>query len=108
MKKMVCLLAAASVLLSSCTWVKLSPGGEKVRVLSATEVASCKLLGDTNVSLLTRVGAVNRNEEKVQKELHALARNSAADMGGDTVVPASEIVDGKQRYSVYQCIGAAQ
>lgn len=95
----------SAVLLAGCAWVKLTPGGEKVRVLSASEVNSCRYIGDTTVSLMARVGAVKRNEEKVQKELEALARNSGADMGGDTVVAAAEPEDGKQRYAVYQCIG---
>ena len=109
MNKMLWLLAMmSSIVLGGCTWVKVSPSGEKVRVLSPTEVRSCKLIGDTQVSLLARVGAVNRNEEKVQQELYTLARNSAADMGGDTVVPASEVQEGKQRYTVYKCIGGTQ
>lgn len=109
MNRMPWLLAiVSSIMLGGCTWVKVSPGGEKVRVLSPTEVANCNLIGDTQVSLLARVGAVNRNEEKVQQELYALARNSAADMGGDTVVPASEVHEGKQRYTVYKCIGTTQ
>lgn len=108
MKKTAWLLLASSIFVGGCTWVKLNPGGEKVRVLSAGEVTSCELIGDTNVSLMARVGAVKRNEEKVQKELYALARNSAADMGGDTVVPASEIADGKQRFFVYKCVGVTQ
>lgn len=97
---------AVTISLGGCAWVKLTPGGEKVRVLSAAEVASCRHVGDTNVSLLARLGAVKRNEEKVQDELDALARNSAADMGGDTVVAMSEVTDGKQRYAVYKCVGA--
>jgi hypothetical protein len=36
--------------------------------------------------------------------MQALARNSAADMGGDTVVPVSEIQDGKQTFEVYKCV----
>lgn len=108
MKSKAWLLVMTGIVIGGCTWVKLTPGGEKVRVLSPAEVTSCNLIGDTNVALLARIGAVNRNEEKVQKELNALARNSAADMGGDTVVPASEVNDGKQRYSVYKCVGATQ
>lgn len=109
MNRMPWLLAmVSSIMLGGCTWVKVSPGGEKVRVLSPTEVTNCNLIGDTQVSLLARVGAVNRNEEKVQQELYALARNSAADMGGDTVVPISEVHEGKQRYTVYKCIGVTR
>ncbi|MDH4325133.1 MAG: DUF4156 domain-containing protein [Betaproteobacteria bacterium] len=31
-------------------------------------------------------------------------RNAAADMGADTIVPASNIVDGRQTFDVYRCL----
>ena len=45
-----------------------------------------------------------RGEEKVKKELEALARNSAANMDGDTVVPITDIEDGKRTFAVYRCV----
>ena len=90
--------------ISACSWVKLTPGGEKVRVLDAGEVTTCKELGNTTVSLLAKVAGINRNEEQVTKEL-SLLRNAAADMGGDTVVPVSGVKEGKRSYKVYKCIG---
>ena len=90
-------------LLTACTWVKLTPGGEKVRVLSVSEVGSCTKKGKTTVSLKADIAGFERNREKVQKELEALARNSAIDLNGDTVVPASEIENGKQVFDVYRC-----
>ncbi len=92
-------------LLTGCAWVKLTPEGEKVRVLSAQEVASCKKKGETTVSLRDKVAGIGRNKDKVKAELEMLARNAAPDLDGDTVVPASEIVDGKQTFDVYRCIG---
>ena len=97
----------ASLLLTACTWVKLDTAGEKVRVLSAEEASGCKELGKTNVMLRATVAGIERNEEKVKKELETLARNSAGGMGGDTVVPASEIEDGKQTFAVYRCVPSA-
>ena len=91
--------------ISACTWVKLTPGGEKVRVLDVGEVSTCKELGNTTVSLLAKVAGINRSEEQVTKELSLLARNTAADMGGDTVVPISPVEEGKRSYKVYKCIG---
>ena len=90
--------------LSGCTWVKLTPSGEKARVLSAAEVTSCKRTGQTTVSLKSQIAGVDRNKEKVQTELNTLARNAAADLKGDTVVPVSEPKDGKQVFDVYRCI----
>lgn len=93
-----------TVLIASCSWVKLTPEGEKVRVLSMNEVSSCKKLGKTTTNLKDKIAGIKRNEKKVQKEMQALARNSAADMGGDTVVPVSEIQEGKQTFEVYKCV----
>lgn len=90
--------------LTACTWVELTPEGEKVRVLSQGEVQSCKKIGKTTVSLMSEIAGIERNKEKVKKELEALARNTAIDLKGDTVVPASEIIDGKQVFDVYRCI----
>jgi hypothetical protein len=91
--------------ISACAWVKLTQGGEKVRVLDADEVSTCKELGNTTVSLMAKVAGVNRDEKEVSKELSYLARNAAADMRGDTIVPISAIKDGKRTYKVYKCIG---
>jgi hypothetical protein len=98
------LLLLSTVLVTSCSWVKLTPEGEKVRVLSMDEVSSCKKLGKTTTNLKDKIAGMKRNEKKVQKEMQALARNSAADMGGDTVVPVSEIQEGKQTFEVYKCV----
>ncbi|MHB8810972.1 MAG: DUF4156 domain-containing protein [Desulfobulbaceae bacterium] len=91
-------------LVSGCTWVKPTPGGEHVRVASSpAEVAGCEQLGKTTVSLLDRVGAIKRGQEKVEDELFILGRNSAAEMGGDTILPVSDIFQGERRFAVYRC-----
>ena len=90
--------------LQACTWVKPTEEGEKVRVLSAAEVSTCQKKGTTAVSLKADIVGFDRNKEKVSKELAMLARNSAATLGGDTVVPASDIKQGKQDFAVYKCI----
>jgi len=97
--------AALCLSLGACAWVALTPAGEKVRVLEASEVASCEELGNTTVSLLAKVAGINRNEEQVAKELSMLARNAGADMGGDTIVAISPVKEGKRSYAVYKCIG---
>ena len=93
-----------TISLQACTWVKVTPAGEKVRVLSAKEVGSCKELGITRNSLKDKIAGVNRKKDKVKKELETLAKNTAADMGGDTIVPKTEIEDGRQVFTVYKCI----
>ena len=102
------LIAMLCLAIGACSWVTLTPGGEKVRVLTAAEVETCQELGKTTVSLAAKVAGIKRNESQVEKELAMLARNAAADMGGDTVVAVSEVKEGKRRYTVYKCVGHAE
>ncbi|WP_127478680.1 DUF4156 domain-containing protein [Sulfurivermis fontis] len=97
-------MAALVLALSACTWVEPTAQGEKVRVLSAEEVTKCKKVGQTTVSLLAKLAGIERNPQKVQEELNILARNSAVELDGDTVVPISAVEDGKQTFAVYRCV----
>ena len=91
-------------LITGCTWVKPTPSGEQVRVASnQSEVADCKKLGNTTVNLLDKIGYFKRDPEQVEKELFILGRNSAAEMGGDTILPVSEIYQGERSFDVYRC-----
>ncbi len=101
LNKITLLLVVA--LLSGCTWVTLNPQGEQVLVASMEEVAGCKRVGKTTVSTLAKLVGLNRHEKSMEDELNKLARNSAADMGGDTVVPISPVEDGTQVFGVYRC-----
>jgi len=96
-------IIAATLLLSSCSGLKLTTGGEKVRVLDPSEITSCRKLGKTNNAVTARV-VVERPEEAIAKELLILARNSAAGMGGDTIVPLTIIENGQQTFEVYKCV----
>lgn len=102
MKTKTCVLAAA-ILLSACSTLKLTEGGEKIRLLEPTEVTSCKNLGRTNTSVTSKV-VFDRPEDSVAKELLIVARNSAANMGGDTIVPLTVIENGQQTFVVYKCV----
>ena len=102
MKKITCLLSAA-FLLSACSTLKLTEGGEKVRVLDPKEVSSCKNLGRTNTSVTAKF-IFERPADAVAKELVKVARNSAARMGGDTIVPLTVVEAGQQTFEVYKCV----
>ncbi|MDX8403633.1 MAG: DUF4156 domain-containing protein [Mariprofundaceae bacterium] len=101
--KIMVLIVMLPAIMTACTWVKESPSAEKVRLLEARQVEDCKKLGKTTTSVLAKVGFVARNEETVTEELATLARNSAADMGGNAIVPVSKVVDGEQSFAVYHC-----
>jgi hypothetical protein len=94
----------AGIWLTSCTWVELKPQADKVRILSAREVARCKELGRITANTTAKVGFIERGSATVQDEVNRLARNNAADMDGDTLVPASTLIDGEQMFKVYRCI----
>lgn len=102
MKPILCVIGA-TLLVSGCATLKLSEGGEKVRVLDPAEVSSCKNLGRTNASVTARV-VFDRPADAVAEELETVARNSAASMGGDTIVPLTVIEEGKQTFVVYKCV----
>jgi hypothetical protein len=90
---------------TSCSWVPLSRQGDNVRVVSPSEVQGCKNLGQTKVSVRDYIlDGIKRDEHKVAKELTILGRNSAAEMSGDTMIPASEIVNGSQAFDVFRCM----
>jgi hypothetical protein len=102
MNKIIC-IASAALMLSACSSLKLTEDGEKVRVLDPAEVSSCKNLGRTNTSVTDRV-IFERPADSVAEELQIVARNSAARMGGDTIVPLTVIEEGQQTFEVYKCI----
>jgi hypothetical protein len=97
------LVIIASLILASCTWVKLSPEGEKISIRTLDQVSDCIKIGKTRAMLKDKIAGVHRNKEKVQKELETLARNTAATMDADTIVPASEIENGEQEFTVFKC-----
>ena len=59
-------------------------------------------LGTVNTKVVNKV-VFSRDMEKVAGELADLARNETALMGGDTIIPISEIIEGRRSFGVYQC-----
>ncbi|MCG5495668.1 DUF4156 domain-containing protein [Ectothiorhodospira variabilis] len=97
-------LVGAALLSTGCTFVKLTPEAQETRVVPADRVADCERLGSTTASMAERIGFLKRPPERIEQELEHAARNAAADMGGDTVVPRDEIIDGRRTYDVYRCL----
>ena len=105
MKKIV-VVVCVGFILSSCTWVRVTSQGEGVRLVqSVRAVEQCKKLGKVSTKVESKV-VFSRDSEKVAGELEDLARNEAALMRGDTIVPISEINDGRRSFGVYQCFPA--
>jgi len=102
-KRVVWILIAAG-LLSACSFVDLTKEGGNVRLIEKGEVSRCKYLGQITASVTDHVGVFGRKEESVQENVNTLARNSAAELGGDTIKAADNLKDGKQRFDVYRCM----
>ncbi|KAA2284738.1 DUF4156 domain-containing protein [Arenimonas fontis] len=95
-------------LLGACTWVKMAPGAENVRVVRAgQDMSACERRGEIAVSVKDRLGPYERNDIRVRDELEVLARNEAPGLGADTVQPKAEPRDGEQRFLAFRC-GAAR
>lgn len=93
----------AAVELTACSWVDLTPEGRGVEVLKTEQAAGCRQVGTTNVMVVDRIAGLPRSYGKMHDELERLARNSAPDLGGNAVVPISDIREGRQRYAVFDC-----
>lgn len=92
-----------TVALTGCTWVKLTSEGEAVRVMSSADPA-CEKVGSTKSIGKSEVASIDRNQEKVATELETLARNHAAGMGGNAIVPAGPVTaEGERTFTVYKC-----
>jgi hypothetical protein len=98
------ILAAFTLALSACTFVKMGPGADKVRVLRADQdTSACTSRGEIAVSVKDRLGPYQRDEIRVIDELETLARNEAPGLGADTVQPLAPPQDGEQRWRAWRC-----
>jgi hypothetical protein len=96
-------LGAAVLLLGACAWVRPEPGAEGIALLPEARVQDCERLGSVEVSVVERILGMDRHDEQVESDLANLARNHAAEQGGDTIAPLGPVRDGKRRFGVYRC-----
>lgn len=90
--------------LAACSWgIKLDSAGRDVRVAWQDDVSQCRLIGAITVSVLGKVGPVDRNALKVGDELEVMARNQAGSMQADTIKPIDKPRNGEQNWNAYAC-----
>ena len=100
-------LATALVLVSGCTWVKMAPGANAVRVIGAGgPPAGCTKQGEVAVSVKDSVAFYERNNLRVREELETLARNEAPGLEADVIQPLGSPLSGEQRFGAWHCGGA--
>lgn len=78
-------------------------GVDKVSLADVNQVGGCSLKGKRIVSVLAKVGFINRNAEDVEANLYQMARNAAVDVGADTVVKGESQEFGKRTFEMYKC-----
>ena len=89
--------------LTACTWVEPTEEGSRVLLAEASDIENCKPVGARNTSVKHAVGIYTRSEQKVTEELVTLARNRAAEMGGDTIVARGPASEGSMSFDIYKC-----
>jgi hypothetical protein len=90
--------------LTACSWgIKLDAGGKDVRVAWNDDVSACRPAGTISVSVLDKVGPIDRNGLKISDELEVMARNQAASLPADTIKAVDKPHDGEQNWNAYVC-----
>ncbi|SFN33085.1 DUF4156 domain-containing protein [Dokdonella immobilis] len=90
--------------LAACSWgIKLDSAGKNVRVAWNDDVSGCRDMGKITVSVLDKVGPVDRSAIKINDELEVMARNEAAGLQADTIRPLGEARNGEQSWAAYAC-----
>lgn len=103
-KRNAILAATITAVIGGCSFVKLDPDAEEVLVLDAERTKDCERLGQTRVSVATDIGFIKRGQPAIRENLATLARNSAAEMGGDTITAETEVSDGKRTFGIFDCV----
>ena len=96
------LITILAVAGSACSFVKVSDAGASVTQASAPDVINCKNLGVIESNTRAKV-LFKRNSATVRQELIDLARDQAAGMGANAIVPLGEPVEGRQKFTAYRC-----
>jgi hypothetical protein len=87
----------------SSTLIGERPGSDRVSLADASQVGSCKSMGKTVVSVLAKIGFIDRAPEAVEDNLYQLARNNAVDAGADTLVKGESNKFGQRTFEMYKC-----
>lgn len=101
------ILLVAIGMMSACTFVKMGPGGDAIKVAPmGRDMGDCKKLYEITVSVKDRLGPYERDTLRVRDELEVLARNEAPSLKADTVQAIGPVNDGTQKWNAFRCNGS--
>ena len=89
--------------ISACTWIEPTKESLNVILVKSGNVSSCQKVGTTNATVTHKIGLLTRDEEAVTEDLILVAKNSAAKLGGDSIVAKGPNIDGTMSFDVYKC-----
>lgn len=101
LKQLLCI--GVVLMLTACATVKTVPGAEDVRLVGAEQLVNCQRLGSASAQVMDKITFVERDKEKMEKELLKLAQNEAVKMGGNALQVASDIKNGSRQFDIYRC-----
>ena len=96
------LLYAVTLLFSGCAFVELSDQGALVKQGTEEDIVNCELVAEVSSQTKDKI-LVDRNDTSVRGELAVLARNRAAEMGANVIVPSTAPDRGVQGFKAYLC-----
>ena len=96
-------LCMTIICLPACTWIETTKEGSEVSLVKAFNVKDCLKLGTTNAIVTHKVGIITRENEAVTEELLPVAKNRAAELGGDSIIAKGPVVEGKMSFDIYKC-----
>lgn len=103
--KKIIVIGFSSALIAGCAsaFMEVKEGSEKVSVATPDQVTNCESKGTVTASVLSKVTFVNRSIEGVEDNLVQLAKNSAVELGANTIVKGESKKIGERAFSLYQC-----
>lgn len=90
-------------LLAGCAGLGDRSAPKDVQLLTEAPVEGCENAGSVHVSVVDRLAGLQAQEGAVQRELVALARQSALQLGGNAIAALTGIDNGSQSFAVYRC-----
>jgi hypothetical protein len=91
------------VCLPACSLIETTREGSEVTLVKSSNVMGCTKLGTTHATVTHKVGIITRDDKVVTEELIIVAKNRAAEMGGDSIVAKAPAVEGKMSFEIYKC-----
>ena len=89
---------------AGCSWVKTTPGGEQVRRSNGGRRRRMSGSRHRVGHHASNAAGIPRNKDVIREEQVTLARNQAAQIGGDTIVQSGAPSGGTLTFTVYRCM----